>query len=182
MADTATKVMKTTKPKVAPAHPTYAVMVEAAVKALKERTGSSRQAILKYITANYKLGDDTKKVGVPLRLALKKGITAGTLKMAKETGKGAGCYKIGEKAKEEKKPKKPVAKKPVAKKPVAKKPKKDTVKKTAKKPVQKVKTPKKTNPKKAEKAKKVKTPKKTVKKPVAKKAPVKKATAKPKKK
>lgn len=177
MADTATKVKKTTKPKVAPAHPTYAVMAEAAVKALKERTGSSRQAILKYITANYKLGDDTKKVGVPLRLALKKGITAGTLKMAKETGKGAGCYKIGEKAKEEKKPKKLVAKKPVAKKP-----KKDTVKKTAKKPVQKVKTPKKTNPKKAEKAKKVKTPKKTVKKPVAKKAPVKKATAKPKKK
>merc|ERR1712051_480896 len=140
MADTATKVKKTTKPKVAPSHPTYAVMVDAAVKALKERTGSSRQAILKYITANYKLGDDTKKVGVPLRLALKKGIFAGTLKMAKKTGKGAGCYKIGEKAKEEKKP-------------------------VAKKPMKKVKTPKKMNPKKAEKAKKVKTPKKVVKKP-----------------
>ena len=167
MADTATQVQKTTKPKVSPAHPTYAVMVEAAVKALKERSGSSRQAILKYITANYKLGDDTKKVGVPLRLALKKGILAGTLKMAKETGKGAGCYKIGEKAKEEKKPKKPVAKKP---------------KKETKKTVKKVKTPKKTNPKKAEKAKKVKTPKKVVKKPVAKKVPVKKAVAKPKKK
>ena len=172
MADTATKVKKTIKPKVAPTHPTYAVMVKAAVEALKERSGSSRQAILKYITANYKLGDDSKKVGVPLRLALKKGIDAGTLKMAKESGKGAGCYKIGEKAKEEKKPKKPVAKKP----------KKETVKKTAKKPVKKVKTPKKTTPKKAEKAKKVKTPKKTVKKPVAKKVPTKKATAKPKKK
>merc|ERR1719319_1518832 len=114
-------------------------MVEAAVKTLKQRSGSSRQAILKNITANYKLGDDTKKVGVPLRLALKKGILAETLKMAKDTGKGAGCYKIGEKAKEEKKPKKPVAKKP---------------KKETKKTVKKVKTPKKMNPKKAEKAKK----------------------------
>merc|ERR1719319_319421 len=123
-------------------------MVEAAVKALKERSGSSRQAILKYITANYKLGDDTKKVVVPLRLALKKGILAETLKMAKETGKGAGCYKIGEKAQEEKKPKKPVAKKPkketkktVKKVKTPKKPKKET-----KKTVKKVKTPKKRNP------------------------------------
>ena len=92
------------KPKKAPpAHPTYAVMVAAAVKALKDRTGSSRQAILKYIMANYKVGDDAKKVGVHLKLALKKAVAAGALKMAKESGKGAGCYKIGEKAKEEKK-------------------------------------------------------------------------------
>ena len=40
------------KPAVKPAHPPYAVMIAAAIKALKERGGSSRQAILKYILAN----------------------------------------------------------------------------------------------------------------------------------
>ena len=85
------------KPKAPAVHPTYAVMVGAAIKALKDRTGSSRQAILKYILANYKV--DATKAGVPLRLALKKGVVAGTLKMAKAEGKGAGCFKLGEKAK-----------------------------------------------------------------------------------
>ena len=36
-------------------HPKYSVMIESAIKALKERNGSSRQAILKYVTANYAL-------------------------------------------------------------------------------------------------------------------------------
>ena len=44
------KLKKTSaKPKVAAAHPPFAVMIAAAVKALKERNGSSRQAILKYV-------------------------------------------------------------------------------------------------------------------------------------
>merc|ERR1711876_126605 len=93
-------------------------MADAApVKALKERSGSSRQAILKYILANYKV--DAAKAGVPLKLALKKGVAAGTLKMGGAAGKkGAGSFKLGEKAKAEKKP---AAKKPAAKKPAAKK-------------------------------------------------------------
>merc|ERR1719445_289321 len=113
-------------------------MIAAAIKALKDRTGSSRQAIMKYICANYKV--DAAKAGVPLRLALKKGVAAGTLKMGGAAGKkGAGCFKIGEKAKVEKKKKpkkavkkkkpaakkaakKPAAKKPASKKPAAKKP------------------------------------------------------------
>merc|ERR1712203_389989 len=100
---------------------------------LKDRTGSSRQAIMKYICANYKV--DAAKAGVPLRLALKKGVAAGTLKMGGAAGKkGAGCFKIGEKAKVEKKkkPKKVVKKK----KPAAKKAKKPA-KKAAKKPAAK---------------------------------------------
>ena len=36
-------------------HPTYAKMVGKAIEALKERNGSSRQAILKYIMANFKV-------------------------------------------------------------------------------------------------------------------------------
>merc|ERR1711878_123142 len=101
MADAApAKVAKAKKPKAPAAHPTYAVMVAAAIKALKDRSGSSRQAIMKYICANYKV--DAAKAGVPLKLALKKGVAAGTLKMGGAAGKkGAGCFKIGEKAKVE---------------------------------------------------------------------------------
>merc|ERR1712202_15061 len=79
------------------AHPKYSVMIAAAIGALKDRTGSSRQAILKYITANYTV--DPKKAAVQLRLSLKRGVTEGSLKMAKEKGKGAGCFKLADKAK-----------------------------------------------------------------------------------
>merc|ERR1712014_87054 len=130
----APKAVKAKKPKAPAAHPKYSVMIAAAIKALKDRTGSSRQAIAKYICANYKV--DAAKAGVPLRLALKKGVAAGTLKMGGAAGKkGAGCFKIGEKAKVEKKKKpKKVAKK-AAKKPAAKKAaKKPAAKKAAKKP------------------------------------------------
>merc|ERR1711963_966664 len=135
MSAPATK--KATKPKKPAEHPTYAVMIAAAIAGLKDRTGSSRQAILKYICANYKV--DAAKATVHLRLALKSSIAKGSLKMAKESGKGAGCYKLAEKPKKEKKPKKPAAaKKPAAKKPAAKKPaaKKPAAKKpkAAKKP------------------------------------------------
>merc|ERR1712109_52016 len=74
------------------AHPKYSVMIAAAITALKDRTGSSRQAILKYICANYKV--DASKAGQHLRMALKASIKKGSLKMAKESGKGAGCFKL----------------------------------------------------------------------------------------
>merc|ERR1712045_397967 len=142
----APKAVKAKKPKAPAAHPKYSVMIAAAIKALKDRTGSSRQAIAKYICANYKV--DAAKAGVPLRLALKKGVAAGTLKMGGAAGKkGAGCFKIGEKAKVEKKKKpakkaakkpaaKKAAKKPAAKKAAAKKPK-AAKKPAAKKPAAK---------------------------------------------
>merc|ERR1719341_1058917 len=81
-----------TKAKTAPSHPTYSVMITAAVGALKDRTGSSRQAILKYICANYKVED--KKAATQTRLALKRMTAGGELRMAKDKGKGAGCYKM----------------------------------------------------------------------------------------
>ena len=140
-AAAAPKAKKATKPKAPAAHPKYSVMIAAAITALKSRTGSSRQAILKYVCANYKV--DAAKAGVHLRLALKAGIKKGTLKMAKESGKGAGCYKVVkvEKPKKVKKAKKPAAKKPkakkAAKKPAAKKAAKKPAKKAAKKPAAK---------------------------------------------
>jgi histone H1/5 len=51
---------KPKKAKTPAAHPSYIDMVKAAVLALKDRTGSSRQAILKYILANYQVGSDSK--------------------------------------------------------------------------------------------------------------------------
>merc|ERR1712088_947833 len=92
MTADAAKPKKVAKPKAPAAHPKYSVMIAAAITALKDRTGSSRQAILKYVCANYK--EDAAKAGQHLRMALKAGIKKGTLKMAKESGKGAGCFKL----------------------------------------------------------------------------------------
>merc|ERR1712051_618632 len=122
MTADAAKTKKVAKPKVAPAHPKYSVMIAAAITALKDRTGSSRQAILKYVCANYKV--DAAKAGQHLRMALKAGIKKGTLKMAKESGKGAGCFKLVKVEKPKKvkavKPKKPkTAKKKAPAKPKA---------------------------------------------------------------
>ena len=142
------------KPKPAE-HPKYSDMIAAAIVALKERSGSSRQAILKYISANYKVGDHA---GTHLKLALKRGVTSGALKQVKGTG-ASGSFKVAEKAKVPKK--KPAAKKPAAKKTPAKK--------AAKKPAAKK------TPKKAKKA----TPKKAAKKPAAKKPAAKKPAKKP---
>merc|ERR1712018_429599 len=158
----APKAKKATKPKAPAAHPKYSVMIAAAIGALKDRTGSSRQAILKYIFANYKV--DAAKAGQHLRMALKAGIKKGTLKMAKESGKGAGCFKL---VKVEK-PKK--AKKVVKPKPAVKKAKKAPAKKAAAKPKKAAAKPKKAaaKPKAAKKAP-AKAKKPAAKKPAAKK-------------
>merc|ERR1711937_693100 len=126
---------KASKPKAPAAHPKYSVMIAAASTSLKDRTGSSRQAILKYICANYKV--DAAKAAVQVRLALKRGVAKGPLKMARASGKGAGSYKVvkAEKPKKVKKAKKPKAKKPTVKK--AKKPKKAAKKPAAKKAAKK---------------------------------------------
>merc|ERR1712038_948405 len=113
------------KPRAKPAHPKTSEMVVAAIKALKERTGSSLAAIKKYIAANYKV--DIVKLAPFIRKALKKGVESKQLVMVKAS------YKLSKEAKAEKKPKKKVVKK---KKPAAKKPK--TPKKAAaKKPAAK---------------------------------------------
>ena len=46
------------KPKAKPSHPPTSEMVNTAIKTLKERGGSSLQAIKKYIAANYKVDVD----------------------------------------------------------------------------------------------------------------------------
>merc|ERR1711963_285031 len=135
MTADAAKTKKAAKPKAPAAHPKYSVMIAAAIGALKDRTGSFRQAILKYICANYKV--DAAKAGQHLRMALKAGIKKGSLKMVKESGKGAGKFKLVKVGKPKKKAapkKKPAAKKAkTAKKPAAKKPAAKKAAKPAKK-------------------------------------------------
>ena len=106
-------------------------MIKAAIVALKERSGSSRQAIEKYIKANYKVGE----VGSHLKMALKRFAASGKLVHTKGVG-ASGSFKLSKEEKKEKKPKKKPAAKP--KKPVAKKAaKKPAANKAAKKPTAK---------------------------------------------
>jgi hypothetical protein len=66
-------------------------MVVNAIKSLKERGGSSLQAIKKYIAANYKV--DSEKLSPFIKKYLKTAVTSGELVQAK--GKGAsGSFKL----------------------------------------------------------------------------------------
>ena len=69
---------------------TYLDMAVAAIKALKDRTGSSTSAIKKYIEANNK---PVKFANHNLRAALKKGVADGMLVQVKAS------YKLSDKAK-----------------------------------------------------------------------------------
>ncbi len=175
MADAAAPAQKkkATKKKAAPSHPAYKDMILAAINSLKDRKGSSRQAILKYIMANYKGVGDEKAVNSRLKLALKRMTEAKTLTHAKGTG-ASGSFRAAPKAaapaKKKKAAKKPKAKKAAKKKPAAKKPK---AKKAAKKPAKKA-------AKKPAKKKAASKPK-AAKKPAAKKPAKKKAAKKSKK-
>lgn len=174
------------KQKSKPLHPPVASMVKAAIKALKERNGSSVQAIKKYIQSNYTV--EIEKITPFIRKYLKSGVTKGDLVQAK--GKGAsGSFKLN-KASTSEKPKKsskPKSSKPKATKPKSatksakkssseKKPKKEKTSKKSEKSTSAASsgsaTPKKQTPKKASKPKtekkksasKAKSPKKVSKK------------------
>lgn len=189
MADTAaaskSPKKKVTKPKKPATHPKYSEMVQTAISSLKERGGSSRQAILKYIMANFNLGTtDAKLVNARVKVALRGGVKSNALKQSKGTG-ATGSFRLGvvpkvDKPKKAKKPKAAAAKPKKAKTPKKiKTPKKAAGEKKAAKP-KKAKTPKKA----PAKTKKAKTPTKKPKaaaKPKKTKTPKKKPAAKPKK-
>jgi histone H1/5 len=167
------KASSAKKPKLAATHPPVAEMVVAAINNLKDRSGSSSQAIKKYIASNYKV--EVERLAPFIKKYLKSAVTNGTLQQTK--GKGAsGSFKIAANSKPKtassaaKKPKAVKAKKsasnPSTGTPKARKPK--VIAKT--KSVKKVKTPK---PKKVKVEKKAKAPKPT-------KSPKKVKTSKPK--
>lgn len=115
-------------------HPPVNEMVVAALNTLKERHGTSLQAVKKYIGANYQC--DVAKLSTFIRKSLKSGVANGNLVQTKGTG-ASGSFKLkvnpkllsAEKAKAKKKAAAGAAKK-VTKKPAgANKPKKAGAKK-----------------------------------------------------
>lgn len=137
----APKKAKAEKKAKAPAtHPPVNDMVVAALKTLKERHGTSLQAVKKYIGANYQC--DVTKLSTFIKKSLKNGVANGKLVQTKGTG-ASGSFKLkinpkllsGDKAKAKKKKltagaaKQKVAKKPAGTKKVgAKKAKPTSVK------------------------------------------------------
>ena len=69
----------------------YSEMVSSAITSLKERKGSTRKAILKYMIATYDLNE--KVAMVHLKKALKRGVENGTLKQVKDKG-GNYSFKV----------------------------------------------------------------------------------------
>ena len=157
------------KPKAKPAHPKTSQMVADAIKALKDRKGSSLAAIKKHIVANNKV--DADKIAPFIRRYIKKAVADGTLVQTKGTGAN-GSFKIAAAAKPEKpkapKKKKPATPKKAATKKTATPKKKKVVKKTA------TKSKKEKKPAKSPKKPKAPKPKKAASKPKAKKAAPKK--------
>ncbi|XP_023222175.1 histone H1A, sperm-like [Centruroides sculpturatus] len=143
-------------------HPKISQMVNTAIVDLKDRGGSSLQAIKKYIASNYKV--DVEKLAPFIRKHLKMAVVDGSLIQTK--GKGAsGSFKVGASGKktESKSVQKVAPKKPSTKS----KPKVNKAKKVAVK----------SKPKAASKAKKV-TKVKVKKSPAKAKAPRPKKTMK----
>ena len=138
----AAKPKKVTKKAAPMPHPPYNEMVKKAIVSLKDRQGSSRQAIIKYIKENFKVRDNAD---THIKMCLKRLVEKKVLSQVKGSG-ASGSFKLAK-----------VAEKPKAK-PAASKPKKSAAPK--KKPAS---TAAKAG------AKKASTPKKTTKKPPAKK-------------
>lgn len=100
------------KPKSAPTHPPTQQMVDAAIKTLKDRGGSSLLAIKKYIAATYKV--DVQKLAPFIKKYLKGAVISGKLVQTK--GKGAaGSFKLSPSANKEPKAKSAEKKKSAAK-------------------------------------------------------------------
>ena len=92
-AQVATKKTKysTKNPRTKPVHPRTSEMVENAITTLKDRGGSSVQAIKKFIAANYQL--DSQKISPFIKRYLKKAVASGLLVQTK--GKGAcGSFRL----------------------------------------------------------------------------------------
>ena len=180
----ATAPKRAAVPKKPSQHPAYKDMISEAIRSLKERNGSSRQKIAKFLETNYKGLGDESTLKRNLKVSLKKMVAGNSLVQTKGVG-ASGSFKLPASAKKPVAAKKPAASKKVsttkkpaaAKKPVAKKttagkksPAKKTVNTGGKKVTASSKSPKKP---KAKIAKKPKATSKGTKSPASKKAKVK---------
>ncbi|KAJ5864387.1 Histone H1 [Penicillium soppii] len=150
----------------APAHTSYRDMIKDAIISLKERNGSSRQAIKKYVQSNNKINFSSQSV---FDAQFNKAIKAGVEKNEFTQPKGpSGPLKLAKKEAPVKAAPKPAAK-PAAKAAATKPAAKATTKKAAPKAVAKTAATKKAAPKKT-------AAKKTATKPKANSGKVRKTT------
>jgi len=168
-----TKAKGDKKPKTSSTHPPTSDMVKAAVKALKERNGSSLPAIKKYIATEFKV--DIVKLAPFIKKSLKSMVEKKALVQTKGVG-ASGSFKLpaAEKKAAPKKSKDPKAEKKATKPKAPKADKKDTKSKApkAEKKATKPKVPKAEKKSKASTAEKKATKPKALsaKKPAAKRA------------
>ncbi|CAG8628431.1 1280_t:CDS:2 [Acaulospora morrowiae] len=146
-----------------PSHPRYEDMITEAIMNLKERKGSSRQAIKKYIVNNYNLPDNGR-TNFGLRNAISKGVENGVFTYPNDSKASVKLTK-----KEPAKKEKDADKKVVDKKVTDKKVKTKAEKKDAKSAVKDEKKEVKPNAEKNTRAKKNVPPAKTT-KPAVKKS------------
>ncbi|KAE9411948.1 hypothetical protein Angca_007956, partial [Angiostrongylus cantonensis] len=98
-AGSSTVVAKASKPKAAKkaqSHPSYFGMICRAVSELKEKSGSSKAAILVFTLSHYKLSDNETKVIFVLVIANDVDLTNRELEQVKESG-ASGSFSVGEK-------------------------------------------------------------------------------------
>ena len=76
----------------------YLALISECIVKLKSRTGSSRAAILNQLKLDHSkaIGVNEANINLNLKLALKFGLDAGVLRMAKDSGKGSGSFKLTE--------------------------------------------------------------------------------------
>ncbi|XP_063588884.1 histone H1-beta, late embryonic-like [Penaeus indicus] len=77
-----------------PTHPKYSAMVRAAIEVMRERWGSSRQAIQKYILTTYSVKDE-KKTYTHIKIALRRGVDSGCLTQIRGSG-ASGSFKLAD--------------------------------------------------------------------------------------
>lgn len=94
------KIQKEKAPKIKASHPPFFDMITQAINKLNERSGSSRQAILKFIVSNFKV--DEKSGNQYVKISLKNAVKAGTLKQVKGVG-ASGSFKLSDALKNNKK-------------------------------------------------------------------------------
>ncbi|VDH91651.1 histone H1/5 [Mytilus galloprovincialis] len=164
--------------------PTTLSLIVASIQAMKNKKGSSVQAIRKYILANNK-GVSAARLGTAMKLAFAKGLKSGVLVRPKSSAGASGAtgsFRVGKAPASPKKK----AKKAKSPKKKAKKPKNKSNNAKAKKSPRKKTAVKKSSKSKAKTSKKPKSPKKkATKKPTkkrVKKSPKKKAAKKSPKK
>ena len=76
----------------------YVNMIAEVIFSLKQKSGSSRPVIANQLKLQFakSVGYNEAEINLNIKLALKKGLEEGVFKMAKETGKGSGSYKLTE--------------------------------------------------------------------------------------